>query len=259
MKIEYSRYSYYRIFDATETEQLFVPIVNKVFVPDNHPNSLSGPKPFGSEIFNNPNWKIVGFAGSAWYGYIRSIPRNIPAQSVQLDRETGLWDLLRPLYMTLVERGVDEVIHMNPFELLDGKGRGSNGAITTLPRTEGASRTLFPEGPVGIFGLGCIISREGDWGLIGHEDSVTIVGGEPEFMDRVIELAGGEDFLRAEFDEFWIDRYVMSAPLSHDWTFACYDCIGWPVPDIIRNLEPGQSLDRSHLSWINDVPDKGRE
>jgi hypothetical protein len=259
MKIEYSRYSYHRIFDAAETEQLFVPIVDKVFVPDDHPNSLAGPRPFGSEIFNNADWKIIGLAGDPWYGYVNSSPRALPETCVQVDRETGHWDTLRPLYMALVERGIDEVIHMNPFELLDGGGRGSNGAITHLPITEGASRALFPEGPAGIFGLGCMISRDGDWGLIADEDSVSILGGEPEFMDRVIELAGGEDFLRAEFDEFWIDRYVMSAPLSHDWTFACYDCIGWPVPDIIRNLEPGQSLDRSHLSWINDVADKGTE
>jgi hypothetical protein len=258
MKIMYDLESYHRIYDASESNRLFVPILEKIFVPSEQSNALTGNNPNGVELFIQKHWKSVGFDGCAWNGTTDYIPSNLPKTAVQPDRN-GTWDRMRPLFIALVEMGVDEIIHMNPFELEDTQNLGENGAVTSVPMARATAAAQYPKGPVGIFNWGCMFSRHGNWGLFGDVDSISILGGEPTFIDRVIELAGGEDFLKAEFDNAWIDTYAISPPPNHDWTFACYDCIGWSVPDIIRNLEPGQSLDRSHLSWINDVPAKGTE
>ncbi|WP_420723406.1 hypothetical protein [Hwanghaeella sp. LZ110] len=257
MKVEYYQNCYYRVYDEMETKQLFMPVFDKIFVSPDHLNSLTSSPIRGSALFRDPTWKIIGFGSAAWGGISSYIRPSAPKKCVQHDRETDKWDLLRPLYVTLVEREVDEVIHMNRLKTSDHEHRAENGAISSLPLANTTTRANLE--PLNILTSGCMFSRDGDWGLFGDDDTVTILGGEPQLMARVIELAGGEDFLRTDFDQCWIDHYVMSAPVDHDWTFACYECIGWPVPDIIRNLEPGQSLDRSHLSWINDVADKGRE
>jgi hypothetical protein len=257
MKVEYYQDCYYRVYEEAETRQLFMPIFDKVFVPPDHPNSLAGSSTCGSAVFKDPDWKIIGLSSSPWGGISSYIRPSAPDKCVQYDRENGTWDLLRPLYIALVERGIDEIIHMNPFDISDHECTEARGAISTLPLAKVTTRPNLE--PLDILTLGCMFSRDGNWGLLGDDDTVSILGGEPEFMAGVIELAGGEDFLRSDFDQSWIDQYVMSAPLNHDWTFACYDCIGWPVPDVIRDLEPGKNLDRSHLSWIVEVQEDRSE
>ena len=74
-----------------------------------------------------------------------------------------------------------------------------------------------------------IFDRTGKWGLYGSVEEFGLLGGEPEFMARYIERAGGFEFIREKADVYWqgeIEEDGFEA--SHVPHY--YELAGWDNP-----------------------------
>ncbi len=205
MDVMHCRGYYHRRYTQRETDRLFRPVLNRIFIPFGHPDSFANLDP-GPNLFRNPDWKVFAGFCDPWGGDYsgppleESDPRNVHFQNPC----TELWEPLRPLFNVLAEQEIDEIVHMgtqlpepdtDDFDSLDGSVYGA----VTSPPLGAATAFAHMQHPAFIFGDGYIFSRDGRWGLLGSVDEFYVCGGEPALIDRVYELAGGTDTMNDAF------------------------------------------------------------
>lgn len=239
MEIDFGSNDYNRHYNEAESEQLFLPIVDKIFLPHDDLGAIFHTPSKGACLFRNPDWKLLAINAYAWGGVRDYVPPDMPKGAAQYLSLSDSWDPMRPVWMALAEIGVDELIHMDPMNPVTGKGRAYTGAITSFPVSKAVEfiAGIYP-GPIATFGKGCIFSRDGAWGIYSQEDICSIIGGEPELMNRIIELGGGEAFLKSDFDTIWHGRMYRMNPTFHRCAMNIYAYVGWEPPEFLRSWKP---------------------
>lgn len=204
MKVIHGEDEYYRIYNAEESEREFGAIYRSIFLDHDHPEHAGYDR--GNKLFRNPSWRTVGFDMSIWAGWQRDKERDAPPGVAQFDKWAGRWNSTRPIKIALVERRTDEVISASPFMESDASPIFEYGVTACPPFGNLGAITSPSVGPVDLDLLGVMFSREGDWGVFSDEDTCCVLGGEPAFIERVLELGGGETFLTRIFDQTMEDR-----------------------------------------------------
>ncbi|WP_420418915.1 hypothetical protein [Pacificispira sp.] len=205
MDVMYRSGHYHRRYSQRETDRLFRPTLHGIFVPEDDPNSFVKRDP-GPDLFQNRDWKIFAGLADPWGGCVTNPPlgENDPRNDHFLNPESMEWEMLRPLFHALVEQEIDEIIHMggqlpepetdNPDSLDDS----FFGAVTSPPLQD-ATFFAYSQHPAFVIGEAYMFSRNGRWGIYGSTDGFFVCGGEPGLIDRVFQLAGGEDCLKELF------------------------------------------------------------
>lgn len=232
----------YCVYTPEETESRFIPLRDRIFRADTAYGCIEEGSP---PIIRNPEWPRVIIRGSL-FGSDLSQPPSYPSRVDPEVRKEWLedWrnddprDPLQPLFDILVEDGIDEIIHMSSMDgekvvgrhdgvyvyPIDAVGTGvSRDEVETVLRDthamEDTERLLF--------------DRTGRWGFYASWEEIGILGGEPEFMARYVEKAGGMDLIRKKADEHWqyvLDRDDFLAPFVPQ----IYKLAGWENPPTKR-------------------------
>ena len=231
MKVEFENDRYFRAYTVEEANGLFRAAKERIFVPQDQ-SRLFTKNDSLLPFFNNPDWKCIAISSCAYESMLSESPPGVPSDLPQHyvffeDNEASdVWDVMRPLWIALIERGIDEVLHMPVFS------RGSNiGAIATPPGSINAEIAYSQELFISMGAGGFMFSREESWGICTDLDFYTMLGGEPDFIDRIIELSGGLDILIQDLDAYWGKS---SKRCEHPKNLAwMYECAGWEVPDFI--------------------------
>lgn len=236
MKVDYFEGGYLRRYTAKEAEAL-LPITQSIFgKPDGmvpHFTDYS----MGSKLFARPDWNRLAFAAPLWHAPSKIEPDQWPRGATlefmeglfqyqtRDERGNRLWSPLRPLWATVVENEVDELLHMrNPFSAADG-------AVATPVISTSMSAMLCEE--THRYG-GVTFTRKGDWAAFCVDWQQTILAGTPSFISRVAEKAGGEHFLKQLLDEFFedLEKSQDNEELSH--ARDVYLAVGWGLPTFLR-------------------------
>ena len=206
-----------RIFSPNETLREFIPLRDRIFdTSDDGIGRTSG------RIFDDPSWLRVIVRG-ALDGSDRSHPPRKPGVTVEEWANDDPRDQLQPLFELLVEDGIGEVIHMSPY--VSGENIDAVGVRPTRP---GNSLSIFDTRATQLQER-LLFDRTGRWGFYGSEEEFGLLGGEPEFMERYIERAGGMAFIREKADKYWqmvIDENGYEARL----VLYYYELAGWDNP-----------------------------
>ncbi len=213
MDVMHCRGYSHRRYTPREADRLFRPVLNRIFVPYGDPGSFVNPDP-GPDLFQNPNWKAFAGLSSPWSGGFSESPlgEDDPRNVLFLKPESTDWEPLRPLFNTLAEQEIDEVVHMGlqlpgpGTDNIDSLDHSMYGAVTSPP-LEAASAFAYSQHPAFILGEGFMFSRDGRWGVYGSTDNFFVCGGEPDLIDRVYDLSGGENPPREIFFNFFRDLY----------------------------------------------------
>lgn len=244
MDVMHCRGYYHRRYSQRETDRLFRPVLNRIFVPYGDPKSFVNLDP-GPELFRNPEWKAFAGLSDPWSGGLSVSPlgEDDPRDVHFLKPETTDWEPLRPLFDALAEREVDEIIHMGrqlpdaDTDNLDSLDHSMYGAVTSPP-LEAACAFAYSQQPAFILGAGYAFSRDGHWGLYGSTDSFFVCGGEPDLIDRAYELAGGESTLKEAFynrflllhgNDLWRPNLPMKSIILGMCKFSGWD----PLPEML--------------------------
>jgi hypothetical protein len=229
MKVMYGDDGYFRKHDAVEAEQEFGAIYRSIFLDNDHPEHAGYDR--GNKLFRNPSWRTIGFDMSVWSEWQAEMDREPPHGVVQLEKWSGRWSPTRPLKVALVERCTDEVISASPFVGPEAASIFQHG-VTACPPHSHLSAIVYPSvGPVHIDLVGVMFSREGDWGVFSDDDTCCVLGGEPAFVERVLELGGGEAFLTRLFDQSMERRLPPGhEPERRQFARRCYGLLGREVP-----------------------------
>lgn len=225
MKAVFREDAYWRRYSQEEARELFLPVVRPLILPREQAGYLKW-GPTDGRVFARNDWIRVAFdampCGDAdWFDNITG-----RTDVHQHDPVSGHWYPLRPLWQAVVEDEVDEVILMHsPYTAL-------HGATATIPLPL-ATNPVRNE-PFGFFEGGVVFPRKGNWLLVGTTEEVSVLAGEPAFMEKVIDYAGGVDFLKQIFDETWEGLKRDRSPGMHNFAYCTYLAAGWEAPDYIR-------------------------
>ncbi len=244
-----------REFTHQEAELMFVPILRRVFVNPKEPGTVYGTLPLGTAAFQNPTWKIVAFHGTPTGPIFEAPMREQPERYAQYLHSEPLyrWDELRPLCIALLERNIFELIHMGTLAWVEESAFHSEdrspdqsgfndamlGAIGTFPLSRSFFQAAGDPVMACVHGSSYIFSRDASWGIWGDEDNFSVLGGEPDLIDRVLELGGGEAFWRRNFDDWVIENQLdRNNAVSRDYLKRLYACARWEPPDYIAKDLP---------------------
>jgi hypothetical protein len=220
------------IYSAEEANTVFVPIRNRIFGTPGGGTHYSN-----NEIFADESWTEVIIRG-ALKGCDRTMQ---PCSRSRNDDEFLAWakddprNELLPLLEILVEDGIDEIIHMSPYwkyPLSPSEFQEDDDAVTTRPTYTAICACRY-DTITTLVQERLVFDRSGRWGFYGSEETFGLLGGEPEFMKRYIERAGGIEFIRNKADKYWqlaIDEDDYEAnSVSHYYALA-----GWDNPPMKR-------------------------
>lgn len=226
MKAIFADDAYWRRYSQAEAQEKFLPIVRPLVVPDESDAGFLDLPPTSGEIFARRDWVGVAFDGLPC-GASAGVPNSSGRTDVhQYSPETGRWHPLNPLWHAVIEDEVDEVILMHcPYTAL-------HGATATIPLPRGPGPVEYE--PYGTFMDGVVFSRKANWLLVATTDDVSVLAGEPAFMEKVIEFGGGLDFLKQQFEELWDGLEHDRDPWAHNAAYCAYLAAGWEAPDYIR-------------------------
>ena len=137
-------------------------------------------------------------------------------------------DELEPLLQILQEDSVEEIIHMSvsfePVEDTLAVGSPLNATdMRSLPYVELPSGFLVTD----ITRL--MFDRTGRWGMYASSEEFGLLAGEPAFMDRYSEKAGGMKFIREKADRYW-QAVIDSDAFEAQWVDHYYKLAGWDNP-----------------------------
>lgn len=232
MKVGFQDDRYFRAYTVEEADGLFRAAKERIFVPQNQSRLFTKNDPL-LPFFNNPDWKCIAICGCAYESMLSEAPqtgapKDLPQRFMHFDdRESfEVWDVMRPLWIALIEREIDEILHLPVFT------RWSDiGAIATPPGSINGDMAFSYDLLITKGAGGFMFSREESWGICTDLDFYTMLGGEPDFIDRIIELSGGLAILIQDLDAYWGRS---SKRCEHPKNLAwMYECAGWEVPDFI--------------------------
>lgn len=260
MRVVHRGDGYRREYNYQDTTRLLVPLAEKIFVPPHKPGTVYGVEPNGTAAFENPDWKVVVLPIGRDDPYCFSPPPyGVPdccPRPPSDDPEK--WDGTVPLWVALLERDICEVIQMGPRN--DGSRTPesyawsgdplttydtSGGAIGTTPTIETVGIVENPPCFAADHVSTYLFSREASWGVWWTERPLSILGGEPDLVDRVVDLFGGETFFRLLVD------YTVNGHACHckkfNWSLrgfyddvqCLYGAAGWAPPAyVVRGEDP---------------------
>jgi hypothetical protein len=224
MREEFMDGTLLRFYTPEETQKLFVSLRDRIF--DFSRNSIQRS---AERVFLNAAWTKVIIRG-ALLGSDRSEPPDPRIDDVDEWAKDDPRDELQPLFDVLAEDGVKEIIHMSSIDapVRDYKGEViyDIDAIGTSPARKDVQLVLdHTNAAWDVTRL--LFDHSGQWGFYGSEEEFGLLGGEPEFMKRYIERAGGWDFVRNKADRYWqmvVDLDAYEAPMvSHYYALAGWD------------------------------------
>lgn len=151
-----------------------------------------------------------------------------------------------PLYLTLAEFGIDEIVVTSR---LDGGVRGADGRYHDFQSNEGEPNFLMRATAEDVsdaadkvrspIDMQCYFSREGGWGLLTQWEDVAMLGGPPEFIETFYRISGGRRAARAHFLYFmWEagcgvphgDLFTPTYYMTRNPLVRMHRQAGWPLP-----------------------------
>jgi hypothetical protein len=218
----------FRYYSPEETARDFAPLRDRIFYFSGGEISC-----VSERIFRDATWIKVIIQGGLMFSD-RS-PRPDPHDpSVMVSDPDDPRDELQPLFETLAEDGIDEIIHMSPYagSLEVDTAQGSivlpDVAVGTDPNGK-CTRTQDSMSNATFFQKRLLFDGTGRWGLYASWEMFGLLGGEPAFMARFVEKSGGWDFIRRKADAYWkkeVDRKGHEAALVPHY----YALAGWDNP-----------------------------
>lgn len=179
------------------------------------------------KIFRDGIWPRVIVRG-ALFGSDRSNPPHYVRPEYEFyEEEMKEWweddprDELMPLVTVLQEDQTPEIIHMFPNFGFDGDAVGATVDLRGVRCSPvgGPMTTVMPER--------LVFDRTGRWGMYASSEEFGLLGGEPDFMRRYVEKAGGWLLIRAMADKYW--QIVMNNG-DDRWVENYYKLAGWNNP-----------------------------
>jgi len=237
MEVEWYDDWYTKHYTREEATELFLPVQERVFVPADTPDWFAAAPSQGTALFTNPDWKVVSFVpyiGTRKDGTLFDhAPR---APGLWNPSGYGTWSALRPLAKTLLEFGVTELINV-------GAPNWYEYSTSLVPHimvsclTADGFRIFEGEDFCISTEHNFQFSREGNWGFLYGSDIGGYLGGEPELVDRLIELYGGEEELKTQMDWEWTEK--LGNMNRHYFTYPKngYAMCGWEMPDALKEWE----------------------
>jgi hypothetical protein len=269
MKVVHLGDDYWREYNYQDATRLLVPQAEKIFVPPHEPGSVYGVAPNGSAAFVNPDWKVVVLPIDRDHPYCFSpppygVPECCPEPP---SNEPEKWDGTVPLWIALLERDIFEVIHMGPrlnHSRTPDSYALSGDPLTTYDTTGGAigaaplmdSIILSADTPCfeADHASTYLFSREASWGVWWTERPLSVLGGEPDLVDRVVELFGGERFYRMLVDytvnghAYYCKKSSLSLRGLYEDVQLLYGAAGWEPPAYVVKGEDPPPLDAFNAS-----------
>lgn len=215
---------WYDYYTPEECARLFWPVACRIFDQGQDGVDLASIK---HPLFNDTGWPLVMLIGDVSHYPLTEDERRKDDGTVEELSEIFDRDELAPLWEILKEDGGEEVILCS----------ADNYSKTPSDAPEAA---VFPPQREFVWEpsneLDCILilphylfDRTARWGFIGMAEEKGILGGEPEFMARYIEKAGGIADLQRRFNNCVMSRYAERPYDLSCWRYV-YKMVGWPFP-----------------------------
>ena len=245
---------FFRLYDPEETDRLFRPLAERIFG-----NIAQGPAFHARDpkrpTFLDPSWRVFPVHGTyrtlAWtidpnkpeecefilFGGEEelTLPFNLtPGQIDAADnalQDYYAWrhagsEPLAPIFRRMAEDGVDELIQLNRPGI--GPYAGRLAAATCCPMHAVLTRSRVLDDWLDDQ-FRYLFDPTGRWGLFSHPDAFCLVGGEPAFIDPVIEELGGLSAIRGWFIEG--ERRVDDGENAYSFGLKnVFDHIDWEYP-----------------------------
>lgn len=206
-----------RIYDEDETKELFAPLRDRIF-----DSSEGGISFVAGPVFRQDHWIKVIIRGGLHGSNRAEVPTEPYSDLAEWARDDPR-DELGPLLEILVEDGVLELIQMSPHT-----STPPIDAVTVRPTRSALKYSWFCAEAIKLHER-LVFDRTGRWGLYASEEEFGLLGGEPEFMARYIERAGGMDFIREKADDFW--QHVLDFDgFEARYVSRYYALAGWDNP-----------------------------
>lgn len=210
-------------YDTNETRQEFVPLRDRIF-----DIGKEGVSRVSKSIFCDAVWPRIIIRGALMHS--NRAPRPDPLfEGRLLAHEDDPRDELQPLFDVLTEDGVKEIIHMAPYvsPLMNplGEVRFDVDAVGLPPTAEG-SRVVDRKTHAIVLQERLLFDRSARWGFFGSDEMFGLLGGEPDFISRYVQKAGGWEFIRRAADAYWqsvVDDDGFEAPMVAHY----YELAGW--------------------------------
>lgn len=251
MKIQLRKDRVARHYTKEEADERFRPIVQRILTPGFKCRDFFTKALRPTDMFANPNWRYLAFGSSFWEGARADPPEDRPEKCLQLFKGDEDWYDFAPICYALAEREISEVIHYDPVGY---QFHGTACATVTAAHFEDFEAGYSGDGLTLISGDGLLFSRDGSWAIFGEHESPSLLGGEPNFIARVAELAGGETFLNRILNETWFDhlRYLAverKYPLGYEfgqymrntYSFCGWEPFDYPEEWIEKEIVPLQT------------------
>lgn len=215
------RVKLFRLYKTSEQLAPLMQIRDKIFDPVTRYIRLDDDR-----ILRDLGWTKVIIRGSI-FGSDRSKPHPILAD-LDYWRNDDPRDELAPLVQILQEDSVEEIIHMSVSfdQIEDTLALGSPVNLSDmrdLPNIDLRYGFLVTDMTRLIF------DRTGRWGMYASPEEFGLLAGEPEFMERYVEKAGGWDFIREKADKYW-QMVVDEEGVEARWVENYYRLAGWDNP-----------------------------
>ncbi|NMM44438.1 hypothetical protein HH303_08100 [Rhodospirillaceae bacterium KN72] len=251
MRIEFGRVYVARHYSEEEADEQFRPIVQRLLAPGFEFRDFMRKTLRPTDMFANPDWRYLAFGSSFWDGELGAQPDERPEECLQIFKGDESWFDFAPICYALAEREITEVIH---YDLMGYQHRGTACATATSAHFADFWVGFSGDADTLSFGEGLLFSRDGSWAIYGEHESPTLLGGEPDFIARVAELAGGETFLKRILDDYWFDdlrnlavdqkcsvRFEYGQYMRNTYSFCGWEPFDYPEEWIEKEIVPLQT------------------